>query len=181
MRYFEQFPLINYNGIMMRDIIHRAKFVKEVLNNDKAFYPFVVSEGQRADMIADKYYGSSDYEWLVWLSNDILDPYFGWVLSRNDFDDYIVSKYGSFENCLETIVHYVYNDTVDPEDNERDYRANYEMTVETYGFLSTLDKSFWKPVYAYEWEFQKNEDKRNIKLLDKRLVPQIERELIGIF
>lgn len=179
--FFANIPIINYQGTQVRDILKKSQFFKSVLDNYNAFYPYTVLDEDRADLIAFHYYGSWEYDWLVYFSNQMLDPYFDWVPTQDQFDKYLMKKYGSFENALETIHHYRYDRSVDPADAEADYKDGYEMTPDTFSLLTNIQKSFWKPVYAYEWESEINEAKRNIKLIDNRLLNQIDREITTIF
>jgi hypothetical protein len=91
--YFKNFPLIEYNGRKIRDITRRSGFNKSIASNPYLYMPYTVSEGERAEDIADFYYGSVDYIWLVYLSNNIIDPYLDWTLSAADFNNYLIEKY----------------------------------------------------------------------------------------
>lgn len=91
--YFENFPTINYQGRNVRDITRRNKFLKSVTTNPLLFLPYTVKEGERPENIAYNYYGSTDYTWLVYLSNNIVDPYHQWPLSEEDFHKYLIQKY----------------------------------------------------------------------------------------
>ena len=93
MKYFENFPLIEYEGRRVRDISRRTNFVKAVSNNPYLYYPYTVAEGERAEDIAQFYYGSVDYVWLVYMANNIIDPYHEWPMDPQTFNDYLVEKY----------------------------------------------------------------------------------------
>lgn len=93
-KYFENFPVISYEGRMVRDITRRSSFTKEVSNNPLLHLPFTIKEGQRPEDIAEFYYGSTDYTWLVYLSNNIIDPYHEWPKAEADFNNYLIDKYG---------------------------------------------------------------------------------------
>lgn len=93
MKYFEKFPIIEYEGRRVRDISRRTNFVKAVSNNPYLYYPYTVGEGERAEDIAQFYYGSVDYVWLVYMANNIIDPYHEWPMDPQTFNDYIVEKY----------------------------------------------------------------------------------------
>lgn len=95
MKYFEHFPVIEYKGRKVRDITRRNKFIGEVTTNPYLFMPYTVKEGERAEDIANAYYGSVDYVWLVWLANNIIDPYYQWPLSEEQFNQYMIEKYES--------------------------------------------------------------------------------------
>lgn len=92
-KYFENFPVVKYDGQEVRDITRRSVFVKNVSTNPLAFLPYTVAEGERAEDIANWYYGSTDYTWLVYMSNNIVDPYHEWPKSINEFNDYLIDKY----------------------------------------------------------------------------------------
>lgn len=93
MKYFENFPIIEYEGRRVRDISRRASFVRALSNNPYIYYPYTVSEGERAEEVAQFYYGSVDYVWLVYIANNIIDPYHEWPMDPQTFNDYLVDKY----------------------------------------------------------------------------------------
>jgi hypothetical protein len=178
--YFSNFPLVNYNGQITRNIILRAKFFREVMSNYLAFYPYQVKEGQRADMIANDYYGDRELDWLVYFSMDLIDPYYDWPMQQSEFDAFILNKYGSFENAVETIKFYEYNGDVDETNHDLSYMPGYEMSPTTFQFLPDERKFQWLPVSEYEYQFRRNESNRNIQLIDSRLKDQVIQELSKI-
>ena len=91
--YFEQMPIINYNGYQVRDLTRRNKFLPVSMANPYLFLPYTVSDEDRPEDIAYYYYGSTDYTWLVLLANNIIDPYHDWPLKEEDFNKYLIQKY----------------------------------------------------------------------------------------
>jgi len=94
MKYFESFPKINYEGYKVKDITRRNSFSQLVANNPMLYMPFTIKEGERPEDIANYYYGSTDYTWLVYMSNNIIDPYHQWPMAEADFNNYLIEKYG---------------------------------------------------------------------------------------
>lgn len=94
MRYFDNFPTIDYEGYKVKDITRRTNFTQIVAGNPALYLPFTIKEGEKAENIAEYYYGSTDYTWLVYLSNNILDPYHEWPMAEAEFNAYLVEKYG---------------------------------------------------------------------------------------
>lgn len=92
-KYFENFPVIEYQGRRVRDITRRSGFLKAIASNPYLYYPYTVKEGERAEDIAQFYYGSVDYVWLVYMANNILDPYHEWPMDPQTFNAYLVEKY----------------------------------------------------------------------------------------
>lgn len=179
--FFSVFPKIAYNGKVARNIILKSQFFRSVLSQVDVFYPYVIKDHERADTIAYNYYGDSDYIWLVYFSNEIVDPYFQWPMNNADFEEYIVKKYADIPTAQSTIVHYKYDPTVDPADAEAYYRKNYKLSVDSYNAMTTLEKSYWDPVYAFDNEFNINESRRNIRLFNNDYLPRVEQELVKIF
>lgn len=94
MKYFEQFPTINYEGQNVKDITRRNSFTSIFADNPSLYLPFTIKEGERPEDIANYYYGSTDYTWLVYMANNILDPYLQWPMAEADFNNYLIEKYG---------------------------------------------------------------------------------------
>jgi hypothetical protein len=184
-KYFSNFPLINYNDSASRNIILKAQLFKSVIDSAGAFYTYVVRDGERADTIAFDYYGHSDYFWIVYFSNNIVDPYFEWPMDSFQLDEFIVKKYGSIPAAMEETVYYVYNPNVNPNDPEYEYNLSYLMDTLTYNYKVANDPSFqvnlWSEKSAYDYELEKNDDNRNIKLLDSAYLNQLNREISNIF
>jgi hypothetical protein len=169
-KFFEKFPLVNYNGREMRNIILKSRIIRDVLSQIEVMHPFVINDGERADTIAYDYYGDSELYWLVFMCNDIVDPYYDWPLEQNEFRNFIIKKYGSLEAALQKQEFWAHPD------------HDYYMTTETKSLLPVEDVTGWiTPVYAYDIENEKNENKRNIRLIDVAYVSQIVSEISKIY
>ena len=107
--YFNKFPSIVYNDKECLDITRRASFGKNQFRKTNLFYTYDIENNFRADQVAEYYYKDPTYDWLVMLQNGIVDPYYGWYLSEEDFNSLLIEKYGSFENSLKKIKHYQLN------------------------------------------------------------------------
>ena len=113
-KYFEDFPIIKYEGRNVRDISRRASFVRAVANNPFVYYPYTVKEGERAEDIANAYYGSVNYVWLVYMANNIIDPYYEWPMDAQTFNDYLVAKYQEESGRIgEDVIDWTKDETVD--------------------------------------------------------------------
>lgn len=111
MSYFTAFPKIKYNGKLVTDITKRVK-IKEYLESDPTiFMPYTLTDDMRPDELAYFYYGDSNLSWLIFLANNIINPYFEWTLPVADFDRNINKKYSKKpieytpENMIDGIIH----------------------------------------------------------------------------
>ena len=174
--YFRHFPIIEYGSKVARNIIARPRLKESILNNPLAFYKYVITDDQRPDQVASRYYEDAELVWLVFLANDIVDPYHQWPLTQSQFDDLMAEKYGSLSEARSKILHYK---QVDPAKNneptgttisKETYDLHIAGTVATLaGVTKAVTASTYKPVYAYNYEEELNDAKREIRLVDYRM------------
>lgn len=104
--YFQTLPTVQYdsdgsgNVKLAIDILKRIKVRAEALTDGAVFYNYQMQEGDNPEIIADKYYGSTKYHWVVMLMNDALDHIFDFSLSSSVFERYIIEEYGSVERSF---------------------------------------------------------------------------------
>ena len=112
--YFSNYPKIAYDitgtnntnpdFTVAVNLMVRNKIRDAVESDITIFYPYIVSEGMRPDVLAYQYYGDTQYTWSILLVNNIIDPYWEWPLSYKDFRGYITTKYGSIEKAQTTVL-----------------------------------------------------------------------------
>lgn len=195
MRYFEAFPKIDYNNSTIRNILSRVRVLERTKQYGTVYHPFVINDFESPSKIAYDYYGSTDYTWIIFLVNNIVDPYYDWPLSSQEFDDFIIGKYGSLQAAQSQILHYKkhinsswYVSISDPNEyysttgftgDTSKYKLVTDdvqiiMSVESYD--RNPDANF-SPIYVYDHEQELNEQKRYIKLLDKRYARTMDKDL----
>lgn len=110
--YFQHFPIIEYDmdknkqPFYVTNIMKRFAVIDSILKKAKIYYKYEVQEGEQPYAIADKYYKDINIDWLIWIFNLYIDPYFEWVLHYDEFNKYIIKKYGSIETAQNTVHHY---------------------------------------------------------------------------
>ena len=92
-KYFAKFPLIKYANNAAVNIVERAKIADSVFNNPYIWYKYDIRNFERPDQIANFYYNDQFMDWLLYMSNNIIDPYYGWYMSDDVFFAYLVKKY----------------------------------------------------------------------------------------
>ena len=191
MNYFKFFPKTfnSRDGFandikFVTNIMSRFNILRSVLNNTTAFHSVTIQDNDRPDTVAHKYYGSSDYTWLVLLSNQYTDPNWEWPLNDQDFLNLIKVKYGSIAEAKSKIVRY------EKKINNRFYQVKEGDFLSGYtsinddGFVFDSDNrlsSTFKAITAFQDEFDSNEKKRNIQLIDRALLSHMEKELRNVF
>lgn len=101
--YFALFPTITYANTTCLDISRRAKLVHTKKVNPDQYYPIEIADTVRADQLADQAYGDPLKDWLVYLNNNIIDPYYGYHLDATDFIQHINDTYGSIPIATQSV------------------------------------------------------------------------------
>ena len=182
--FFQHYPQINYDITGTKpiktktaiNIMVKAK-IKNIIENDIVnYFPYSIPESERPDITAFKVYGDVKYTWLIFLINNIYDPLFDWPLNSREFGNYVKNKYGTLSSAKNTIHHYeqiVRTRTEATGTTEAIPEATIEVDVTTY---DALDIAVRNIVYCFDWEIDRNEAKRDIKLIDRRYVADILSE-----
>lgn len=184
--FFEPFPTVNYDlkknnkPAVLTNVTLRFK-IQEILRSRSAvYYNYNVKDGERPDIIAYKYYGNASLDWIILLTNNIIDPFYDWPLGNLAFEKFIKSKYGSIANAQARVHHYekilntqsvLFDGTVIPERTVIVDQATY----------NTLSPSLRKVVYDYDYEEQLNLQRSEIKILDRRYVTDILNQVENVF
>lgn len=152
--YFDHFKYTEYRQgdkeFLARNLLTRVALFKNIKEDSLGLVDYAVQDGERADTIAYGYYGDDRLAWLVYLVNDIIDPYHDWPLSTKDFEKFVVAKYGSLAQAQEIIKHWRINW---PEDESTITAAQYQN-------LAGAIKHYWQGVYGYNNEVSFYERKR---------------------
>ena len=172
--YFKPFPSILYkipgitSTMVVTDITRRFTLNTILKNNAAIYFDYEIKDGDRPDIIADKYYEDQTLDWLVLLTNEIHDPYFKWPLSYENFSNYIRQKYGSVSAAQSTTHHY--EKTLQNITYNIDGTIIPKRTVVVDYTTYAGDVSNSRVVDTYTYENELNETRRNIKILDERFI-----------
>jgi len=134
--YFANFNQIQYSNNTIVDITERVVDLKNMLNNPYIYYPVDISQGVRPDMLAYTNYSDPYTSWLIYLSNNIIDPYYDWYLTNREFNNYIKDKYGSVQSAMLKVSYYINNYVDQPTIQIADFNA-----------LTPLQKTYYEPNY----------------------------------
>ena len=176
--YFSYFPTTQHDltnvgqKVTLTNILRRFAVRSDVKNRSDVFYEYNVQSGDRPDTIAEKYYGNADLAWIVLHFNDIIDPFFGWPLFDQDFENYIKGKYGSIPAAQAEVHEYrqVLNEASVKYDGTKIPKRYVVIDENVYNTLSEIEKEL---ISKYDYEEELNEKKRSIKILDKRYLDKI--------
>jgi len=123
--FFSKFPLTVYNGQPVVDITRRAVISNTTLLNPFIFYPSTINNSKRSDQLSRDYYNDPYREWLIFMTNQITDPYSQWYMDQAEFNDYMLQKYGSLTLPQQKVKYYTNNwfDNIEETISVSDYDA----------------------------------------------------------
>ena len=136
-KYFDKFQAVLYGNTYAVDITERVAVMPSASQVPYAYYKYDISAGQRADQISDSYYNDQFMDWLLYLSNEVIDPYYDWYMTNDKFNDYLTKKYGTTLSNLQDKVYL--------------YRNNWYngdgLSVSGYNALPNSQHRYWQPIY----------------------------------
>ena len=188
MGYFSYVPDFNYvdrsanarigSQVKVKNLFRRIKLREDIFQDTTVFEKYQIKGDDRPDNVANEFYGDSELDWLVLVSNNIINIQTEWPMPQLTFDSFVLDKYGSYEK-LNEVHHY---ESVEVKNQKGIVILKEGLTVDqgasyTYyeegqtSFVTTGDIS--KPVTNLTYETRIEEDKRNISLIKARYLPVI--------
>lgn len=159
---------LNYSEV--KNLFKRIKIREDILHNLVYFTKYQIIGDERPDNIAHKIYNDPDLDWVVLLSNNIINVYEEWPMTQNTFNNYIAEKYGSYENAIQ-IKHYETKEVRDSSGSivlQKGLVVNQNFSFRYYDSVlgeSQTVTNITKPVSFLEYEENIENNKRNIYLI----------------
>ena len=183
--YFTYFPTVEHDltnigqKVTLTNVLRRFVVRSDLIDRTDIFYDYNIQDGDRPDTIAEKYYGDADVAWLVLHFNRINDPYFEWPLFNEDFTNFIRSKYGSVANAQSQVHEYrqILNEESLRFDGTKIPKRYLVVDETTYNSLSEENREL---ITNYDYEEERNDRNRAIRILDKRYLNKVREEVKSI-
>ena len=200
--YFQRVPDLNYvsrlpdakigDYIRVKNLFKKGKLREDIFQNLAFFEKYKIVGDDRPDNVAFEIYKDSSLDWVVLLSNNVLNIQSEWPLPQTDFDRFVLDKYGDYDTLYNGIHHYETEEVKNsqgitivpaglevPEKikDERQGSPTYNQLVPYY--VSYYDffidqqittGNIATPVTNYEYEEKLENDKRNIFILKPRFL-----------
>jgi len=181
MNYFDLFPDVelpsfsdkrtsSLDFIRLKNLFKRGKVRDDIYGNVTAFSKYLVLDGERPDTVARKLYEDENLDWVILLSNNIINVQDEWPMGQYDFQRYLDNKYT--RDKLGEIHHYETNEIRNLNGIlllqeglvvDADYTFRYS---ENDGTIKTVNSV--KSISNIKYEIDKNDAKRSINTLRKK-------------
>lgn len=196
MGYFNYIPDFNYvdrnpnaklgDQVKVKNLFRRIKLREDIFQDSTVFEKYQIRGDDRPDNVANQFYGRPDYDWIVLVSNNIVNIQTEWPMPQNTFDTFILNKYGTYQNA-NAVRHYETREVKNSQGVvivpagqivDKGYSYTYYEEFQQ-AFVDTGDITV--EVTNYDYETRIEEAKRNISLLKRRYLPvildDIEKEM----
>ena len=191
MSYFRELPDIEYqsqlptknsslNYVRVKNLFRRVKLRDDLQNIFTLFNKYQVRDGERPDTIAEALYGSSDLDWVVLLSANIINVRNEWPLSDRDLYRFVEEKYG-----LQKMNEIKYYQTTEVKNGAGNLILPAGKVVDSNFTIPNPDNPYISinPVVGisnYNYEVDKNNKKRTIYILKPQYLQQYLNDIRSI-
>ena len=189
MAYFTNFPKVSLPSfadnrrssldfVNSTNLFKRGKIREEIIGSIAAFERFSINGDDRPDNVAFRVYGDSSLDWVVLISNNILNVRDEWPMNQYDFKRYIDNKYST--TLLTQIHHY----------ESKEVRNSKGLLLQQSGIWVDADHSFsWSEngkkytqtgttsVSNLQFEEDRNNKKRSINVIRSRYLEVIKEDM----
>ena len=170
--YFNKFPLVRYDNYFIRNFLIRVVNDFKIKRDYLLFHTHTITDTERADTLAYSYYKHPMYAWVIYTINNLSPE--DWPLTADEFEEMMEHKYGDTKNKVAFHVdengNPVQQIIARQFETEDDETISYYNDGEGYGALvnNFLISQTLTPKTWYEYEFELNEAKRSIQILDRK-------------
>ena len=169
--YFSKFPKGNYdingngNQKLVTDLFKRIKLRSKISDKVSLYDVYDVPNGEKPEDTAFKHFGDPELHWVILITNNITDRYYGWPLNEQDFETYIRNKYSN----PDAVHHYEITQSSGAQSSNGpdDYSHKIEVNSTEPGAQSVSNR---------EYEQRLQDEKRQIKILRPQFLQSFEEE-----
>jgi hypothetical protein len=179
--YFSKIPNFDYvsrlpnakisDYIRVKNFFKRAKLREDIFQELAFFERYTIEGDDRPDNVAFKVYDDPTFDWVVLLSNNIINIQSEWPLPQTDFDRFLLDKYGDYNTLYNGIHHYETREvknsngvTIVPSGLQ--VQDGYSVSYYDFFLDQQIDTgNLAVPVTNYEYEESLNNQKRIIFVL----------------
>ena len=156
----------------VKNLFKRGKLREDIFQETTFFEKYSIQGDDRPDNVAKKVYGDSSYDWVVLLSNNIINIYEEWPLPQAGWDAYLLEKYNNNYDTLYNGIHHYESNEVKNSQNVIIFPAGVKVgAAQSVSYFDQASNQqvtvnpVSKGITNYEYESRLNDDKRNIFLI----------------
>ena len=176
---FKALPNLYYNVqsspvdvklLAVKNIFRRAEILKEFKTSVTIFDEFIVNNGEKPEVIANRIYKNPFYAWTLFIANDIINYYEQWPRSSRQLAEYVESKYDNPQATKHYITTEVKqgNNIIVPAGKV--VPQNYSVSY--FNGTTTVTANPTVSITNYQFEEQLNSKKERIQVIRPSMIEQ---------
>ena len=191
--YFSNIPNFEYvsriataknisDTIIVKNLFKRGKIREDILNELAYFTKYKVIGDDRPDNVSKKMYGTPYLDWLILLSNNIMNIETEWPLTEDAFNKYLLNKYQT-EEKMYSVHHYetqLLQNSLGRTIVKKGLEVpkNYTITYYDEGReVENIATNITDEISNYTYEVRKQDKRRNIFVLKDYYVGLVMTDL----
>ena len=159
------YPFSESDFVTAKNFFRRYKLNDDVFSYALFFKKYAIVDGERPDTLAKKAYGDPFYDWVILLTNNMVNSQYDWPMSNHEVNKVLESEY---DDAYTEIAYY---ETIKIGQYAAGLRVdeaffNAQHKINNNGTVSIVNGSaICGPVTVAEDFYRENEKKREIYLL----------------
>jgi len=159
------YPFSESDFVTAKNFFRRYRINEDVFSYAVFFNKYVIQDGDRPDVVADKVYGNPFYDWVLLLTNNMVNSTYDWPMTNAELNKVLESE---FDDPLGTITYYETYDighyTAGMHVDETFFNRTHKLNID--GTMTIKNgNEVCRPVTIAEHYTKENEKKREIFIL----------------
>ena len=159
------YPFSESDFVTAKNFFRRYKLNDDIFSYAVFFQKYAIEDGERPDTLAKKAYGDPFYDWVILLTNNMVNAQYDWPMTNYEIGKVLESEY---DDAYNEIDHYetikIGQFAAGLRVDETFYNGQHKVNID--GTISTKNgNQICAPVSVAENFYRENEKKREIYLL----------------
>ena len=163
--------------VQAKNLFRRIKMRDDISDIILGFEKYIIQHNERPDQIAGRVYGNVEYDWVVLITNNIINIYDEWPMTEQEMYSYMVRKYG--KDDVDGVHHWVTQEIKNTQ-GDTVLKAGFEVPQDFQYSRSdgtvVPKEELVRPISNYDHESQLNDYKRGIHLLKPQYISAFVEE-----
>lgn len=160
------YPFTESDITVAKNFFRRFQLNPNIFESAVFFNLYSIQETERPEHVAQKFYGDPMYDWVVLLSNNIINAQFDWPLTNNELVKLVESEYSDPYGTIHHYETYEYGQYQEGlHVDESFYNGQHKFLLSNGAYVIKNGNQISKPITVMEHFTTENEKKREIFIL----------------
>jgi len=160
------YPFTESDITIAKNFFRRFQLNPNIFESAVFFNLYSIRETERPEHVAQKFYGDPMYDWVVLLSNNIINAQFDWPLTNKELVKLVESEYSDPYGTIHHYETYEYGQYQEGLHVDQSfYNGQHKFLLSDGSYIIKNGNQISKPVTVMEHFTAENEKKREIFVL----------------